>query len=238
LAQRADKVAALFAAADIPMAPAPEDAANTANGVQIKASKRWAYLQALEAVEDMAAKAGRPLRIADLAGGRGVLAPYLATQGHQVELFDVDNLSDDGDPDAEWRFRRWAEERGLAVRYGSHFNVPAHGGDYDLVISTTVVGATRYKEFAVKEALRLLRPRGKLLVAFELAEDDTPAPLENNVEQATPTRLRAAFARVDGAGDLFPFGAIAASTQDVKQDGVAGIPAGVTVGCCTVVRSN
>ena len=237
VAQRPDELTGLFAMAELPAVPITQHARNTAIGVYLLASKQWEYLQALDAVDAMEVELGRRLRIADLGGGRGALAPYLASKGHEVELFDHDRLSDYGrDPDAEWRFRRWASKHGLQVRYGSHFNVPAHDAGYDMVISTSVIGEAPYKEFAIKEALRLLRPGGKLFVSFDVAADGATRGDGRQIEVATPKRLREALVNVSGAADLFSAAEIETSSRRIQADGVAGIPRGTTVGCLTVVR--
>jgi len=238
LAKDAGKLKDLFAATGLPSVPITQHTKNPDSGVYLHASKQWEYLQALRVVTGMEAELGRPLRIADVGGGRGALAPYLAIKGHRIEVFDIDYLWDHGgDLGIEWRFRRWAEGHGLQVRYGSLFNVPARSGNYDLVISTSVIEHVRHKDYALKESLRLLRPGGKLFVSFDLTEDGAGKEDGLRVEVASPKRLCEAFAGIEGGGgELFSVHAIKDSGKRIQADGVCGIPQGMTVAACTIVR--
>jgi SAM-dependent methyltransferase len=237
LSKDAGKLKELFTATGLSSVPITQHTKNLDSGVYLHASKQWEYLQALRVVASMEAELSRPLRIADVGGGRGALAPYLAMKGHQIEVFDIDYLWDHGgDLGIEWRFRRWAEGRRLRVRYGSLFNVPARSGDYDLVISTSVIEHVRHKEYALKELLRLLRPGGKLFMSFDLTEDGAGKEDRMRVEVASPKRLREALAGIEGSGELFSADAIKDSGKRIQADGVCGIPQGMTVAACTIVR--
>ena len=90
MTQRDERLADLFTMTELPAASIAQHARSAATGVLLRASQQWQYLQAIEVVEAMADELGRRLRIADLGGGRGALAPYLASKGHEVEIFDLD----------------------------------------------------------------------------------------------------------------------------------------------------
>jgi S-adenosylmethionine-dependent methyltransferase len=91
----------------------------------------WAELSA--AVEEYAARLGRPLRVVDLGGGTGGLSVPLAEAGHAVVVVDPS-------PDALASLRRRADECGVADR------VVAVQGDSDslpqaLAAATGIAGA-------------------------------------------------------------------------------------------------
>ena len=82
---------------------------------------------------------------------------------------------------------------GLKVSYGSLFNVPAQTGAYDIVLSVSVLEHVPHKDFALKEALRLLRPGGKLFMSFDFTEDAKDLEDSLRVEIFTPKRLQKAL---------------------------------------------
>ena len=180
---------------------------------------------------------GRPLKIADVGGGRGALSPYLAKKGHHIEVFDLDYLWDHGgDIDIEHRFQKWAGKNGLKASYGSLFNVKAETGAYDIVLSVSVLEHVPHKDFALKEALRLLRPGGKLFLSFDFTEDAKDLEDSLRVEIFTPKRLQKALGSVGIRQAAFARKTIKESIIRIQQDGVGGIPAGMTVGSLVVTR--
>ena len=172
---------------------------NYDNGIYVLGSKHWEYLKAWEIVERLSVELDRPLKVADVGGGRGALSAYLATKGHDVEVFDIDYSWDSGgDPSVHHRFRKWAAKNGLKVSYGSLFNVPAETGAYDLVLSISVLEHVPHKPHAIKEALRLLKPGGKLFLSFDFSTDGNVQKLEDSlrVEIFTPDRLKTVLASI------------------------------------------
>ncbi len=227
----------LFRSLHLTHVPISEHTTNLESGIYLHASKQWEYLKALEVVESTSAELGRPLKIADVGGGRGALAPYLASKGHDVEVFDIDYLWDHGgDLGIEHRFQKWAAKNGLKCSYGSLFNVPAKSGAYDLVLSVSVFEHVPHKDFALQEALRLLRPGGKLFLSFDLAVEAARIEDDLRVEIFTPERLQEALASVGITQIDLSEARIRQSANRIQQDKVAGIPIGMTVASLVVKR--
>ena len=227
----------LFVTLDLPPVPISGISENRETGINMRSSKQWEYPQAYDVIEAMSAELGRPLKIGDIGGGRGALSPYLAKKGHHVEVFDLNYLWDHGgDADIENRFQRWAANNGLKVSYGSLFNVPAQTGAYDIVLSVSVLEHVPHKDFALKEALRLLRPGGKLFMSFDFTEDGKDMEDSLRVEIFTPKRLQKALGSVGIGQTPFARETIEESITRIQQDGVGGIPAGMTVGSLVVTR--
>ena len=210
--------------------PISERTANAESGINLESSKQWKYLKAWEVIEAMSKELDRPLRIADLGGGRGALSPYLALRGHDVEVFDMNYAWDPrGDAGIESRFLRWSARNGLKCSYGSLFNVSGATGAYDIVLSVSVLEHVPYKPYAIKELLRLLRPGGRLFLSFDFTADSANLEDDLRIEIFTPSRLRAAMASV-GIDDINLSAAqVQQSIQRIQQDGVGGIPSGMTV---------
>ena len=226
----ADVLADIFRKLHLQPVPISQRTADPDSGINLESSKQWEYLKAWEVIDKMSAEVGRPLQIADVGGGRGALSPYLAAKGHDVEIFDMNYAWDTrGDPGVEHRFLKWAAKNGLKCSYGSLFNVPGATGAYDIVLSISVLEHVPYKPYAIKETLRLLRPGGKLFLSFDFTVDS--ARLEDNlrVEIFTPGRLQAALASVGIPDVSVSTAQVQESVKRIQQDGVGGIPSGMTV---------
>lgn len=185
----------LLATLDLPATSLGQDTVNRDTGLRAAGNKQWHYLKTLQAVEDMAASLGRPLKIAYVNDGGGALAAYLAIKGHDVETFAGDYCWD-GDQDTEFRFRNWARNNSLKVSFGSPLNIPAESKVYDLVILFDVAHAVPHAGFAVKEALRLLKPKGKLILDFGASPPLASARHRTEFDLFTPDRLMAALADI------------------------------------------
>lgn len=215
---------------DLPLLPPSQHIKNERTGVYIHASKQWEYLYALDAVGRAAGAEEAQLRIADLGGGRGALAPYLAHRGHRVEAFDLDFQWDaGGDASVEVRFRHWARTVGMRASFGSLYNVPAADGTFDVVTCISVVEHVPYKEYALAEALRILRPGGLLILTFDFAND--PERFEDGMRREifSPARLRTSLARLGVEASPCDAGEVERSARRIQEDGVLGIPDGMTV---------
>lgn len=223
-------LARLCDALELPLLPISQHIKSERSGVYIHASKQWEYLYALDALADGLDTGRQALRIADLGGGRGALGPYLATRGHEVEIFDTDYLWDQGtDPLIELRFRRWARGVGCSARFGTLYNVPAPSASFDAVTCISVVEHVPYKEYVLKEALRILRPGGLLILTFDFA--NAPERFEDGMRREifSPQRLSRTLRTL--AMNLAPFDAdeLERSARRIQVDGVCGIPDGMTV---------
>src|SRR5262249_38047219 len=131
---------------------------------------------------------------------------------------------------------KWAAGIGLRVSYGSLFNVPAVSSAFDVVLSVSVLEHVPHKELALKEALRLLKPGGKLFLSFDIAIE--PQAIEDHlrVEILTSKRLHNMFTAVGLKAPVCSDAQTRQSADLIQADNVAGIPAGMTVG--SVVVSN
>ena len=221
---------AVCAELHLPPLPISQHIQNPQSGVYIHASKQWEYLYALRAIERFGADAEQ-LRIADLGGGRGALAPFLALQGHDVEVFDIDYLWDHGgDTAVETRFRRWASTIPFRPRFGSLYNVPAEAASYDVVTCISVVEHVPHKEYVLKEALRIVRPGGILVLTFDFAT--TPERFEDGLrpEIFSPDRLIGTLGRLGIEVTAPSADLVDQSALTIQRDGVRGIPDGMTVG--------
>jgi ADP-heptose:LPS heptosyltransferase/SAM-dependent methyltransferase len=223
-------LARMCEALELPLLPISQHIRNERTGVYIHASKQWEYLYALRGIEELAGPGAQALRVADLGGGRGALAPYLAHRGHAVEIFDLDYLWDHGaDPTVEPRFRRWAREAGFRARFGSLYNVPAQDGAYDVVTCISVVEHVPYKEYVLREALRILRPGGMLVLTFDFA--NAPERFENGARREifSPGRLACTLGRLGIPFTPADAAEVDRSARRAQADGVCGLPDGMTV---------
>jgi SAM-dependent methyltransferase len=116
------------------------------------------------------------------------------------------------------------------------FNVPAESSAYDVVLSVSVLEHVPHKQYALREALRLLRPGGKLFMSFDFTLDAKSNEDRLRVEIFTPERLCAALANVGISHDVPSPKQVEASAARVQQDAVAGIPVGMTVGSLVIAR--
>lgn len=214
---------------ELPLLPISQHIQNDCTGVYIHASKQWEYLYALRAISQVYG-AAQGLRIADVGGGRGALGPYLASLGHRVETFDLDYSWVHGaDPTVEFRFRRWAREAGFRARFGSLYNVPAPSGTYDVVTCISVVEHVPYKEYVLREALRILRPGGLLVLTFDFA--NTPEKFEGGTRREifSPERLASTLERLAIPATPIDPEEVKRSAGRAYSDRVCGLPEGMTV---------
>ncbi len=226
------EVAEICRTLNLPLVPISQHTHGADSGIYIHASKQWEYAFALKSIP------GEKLKIADVGGGRGAIAPYLAKRGHDVTVFDLDYMWDHrGDLGVQDRFVRWSRANGLNVRFGSLFNVPAEDETFDVVLSMSVLEHVPYKHYAMREAMRILRPGGLLVMSFDFTLD--PKQMEDGlrVEIFTPERLRAVLQ--DLGIDDYPFEttAIETSVREIHRDEVCGIPVGMTVGAITISKA-
>lgn len=215
---------------ELPLLPISQHIQNDRTGVYIHASKQWEYLYALRGISQTYGVDSQGLRIADVGGGRGALGPYLAHLGHQVETFDLDYLWVQGaDPTLELRFRRWAREAGLRARFGSLYNIPAPSGTYDVVTCISVVEHVPYKEYVLREALRILRPGGLLVLTFDFA--NTPEPFEGGTRREifSPERLASTLQWLGIPAAPVDPEEVKRSAGRAHADRVCGLPEGMTV---------
>ena len=125
------------------------------------------------------------------------MAPYLAALGNSVTVVDTDYVWDDGgDPGVERRYRAWARSVGYEARFGSLYNLPAEDEAFDVVTSISVVEHVAHKEFVLKEALRVLKPDGLLILTFDFSNQ--PERFEDGIRREifSPDRLVATLEKI------------------------------------------
>lgn len=203
-------------------------------GCHLHATKRWEYAFALTALGITTADAsGGPRRIADLGCGRGALGPWLASQGHTVFGYDR-NFAWDGNAEAARHFFNWAAGQGFEPRAATLYALPAPDGDtadgFDAVLMISVLQHLAQPELALREAARILKPGGRLILSFDLACD--PGRFEDRHHRrsiASPSRL-GAWLGVPESDLGLSTSAISQSAVDLQSAGIAGMPEGLTVG--------
>jgi SAM-dependent methyltransferase len=177
------------------------------------------------------------LRIADIGGGRGAWPAFLAGRGAAVEVYDVDYLWDHGgDPAIETRFLRWAREHAFTPRFGSLFNLPVEDATYDVITSISVVEHLHHKRHAIREALRILKPGGMLILTFDFSIEPEKHQDTLRTEIFSPVSLDQTLAelgmgKVGVAPEL-----VAESARRIQEDRVLGIPMGMTVGGVAIIK--
>ncbi|WP_176256703.1 glycosyltransferase family 9 protein [Derxia lacustris] len=229
-------------------------------GCHIHATKHWEYAFALDAIDafaraDAHGDDGRgarpatpraptgparaappPLRIADLGGGRGALGPWLAHAGHRVTGFDRDH-GWEADAATARRFLGWAAGLGLVPRAAALPALPAPDASFDVALLLSVLQHLADPAAALREALRLLRPGGLLLLSFDLS--DAPARHEDARMRLTipsPRRL-ADWLGLDAALPGFDPAALARSAAELRAAGITGLPDGLTVGALALRKA-
>jgi 2-polyprenyl-3-methyl-5-hydroxy-6-metoxy-1,4-benzoquinol methylase len=231
LQEREWQLADIFEQIGIKRTPITEHSWDSHSGLYIHASKQWEYLFALKELEKFFPEGMEQLRIADVGGGRGALPAYLAKLGHQVDVYDINYLWDSrGDQGLEKRYMRWARTNGYTARFGSVHNLPSGDEAYDVVTSISVVEHVPHKVFAVKEALRILRPGGLLILTFDFAPHPEKFKDSLRVEIFGPELLAATLAALGLQLSAVNPEAIQKSASDIQSEKVLGIPVGMTVG--------
>jgi ADP-heptose:LPS heptosyltransferase/SAM-dependent methyltransferase len=230
---------AIFDAAHLIRTPISQHAWSPNAGIYLHASKQWEYLFAWQQSAQRFGGGVAGKRIADIGGGRGAWAAFLARRGAHVEPFDVDYLWDNrGDTEIESHFFRWARNHRYQPRFGSLFNLPIETASIDIVTSISVVEHLRHKRYAIMEALRVLKPGGLLILTFDLSL--APEKHQDALRQEifSPQSLDRTLTELGICPAGIPTELIAESATRIQQDRVLGIPVGMTVGGIAIVKTN
>jgi len=209
----------------------------------IHATKQWEYPFAIEKITAYAEKKDKKtLKIADVGGGAGLLAPYLARSGYDTTVYDINYTWDhNGDPERMEKLRlRWAEANGLKMEYGSIFNIPAEDETFDIVTCVSVVEHVPEKIYAFREMLRVLKPSGILIVTYDLVDStgENSTEAAARIEIFTPELIQGTLSALGIQTVLNHTSAdIQKSLDDIKRDDVNIYP-GITVGGFVLWKKN
>jgi SAM-dependent methyltransferase len=228
----------IFAAAHLPVVPISAHSQSSESTLYLHASKQWEYLFAWSSLATQFPTGMNGLKIADLGGGRGAWPAFLAKAGANVSVFDVNYLWDHGgDEKIEEKFLRWARDHGYNPRFGSMFNLPGEDGCYDIVSSISVIEHLRHNRYALKEALRILKPGGLLVLTFDFSLEPQKHQDELRQEIFSPQSLDQTLAALGLGPAGIDKDSVVASVASIQRDGVRGIPEGMTVGGVAIVKS-
>lgn len=211
----------------LPRKPITEHIVDGTTGVYIHASKQWEYGYALGAIHDYLPNVRA--RVADIGGGRGALAPYLASLGDDVTQFDLDYEWGKGAA-SEAEYRAYAKTRGYQARYGSIYNLPAGSAEYDVVLCISVLEHLPEKTAALRELLRILKPGGVLILTFDFASQPELFRDKFRVDVFGPDSLEREM-HLLGCTDFHSTSDLTTgvSAELIAADSVLGIPEGMTV---------
>ncbi|GHU89435.1 hypothetical protein FACS1894202_07620 [Clostridia bacterium] len=194
----------------------------------IHSSKRWEYPYILEQLN----REGAGLKVADVGAGRGALSLYLARNGHNMTVCDMDfNWDNGGDPMMHNKFIMYCRENSVNAEVATGFNIPKDDDTFDVVISTSVIEHVLYKEYMLKEMLRVLKPGGILIMTYDLMSISSSTDAAARVEVASPDVLRKLLSHIAIDVELYSKAEIKASLSDIRADHIAETMSdGITVG--------
>lgn len=127
----------------------------------------------------------------DIGCGQGRLLKLLASRAHRVVGVDTD-------PDARRLARAEMLLAGLpncTLRQGDMYSLPFPDHEFDTIILDDVLMTAERPEKAVAEALRLLRPGGRILLLASVASHDIDALKKKYTDWASATGMRLAKPR-------------------------------------------
>jgi ADP-heptose:LPS heptosyltransferase/SAM-dependent methyltransferase len=202
----------------------------------IHASKQWEYPFVIDKITAYTQqKDKKSLKVADVGGGAGLLAPYLTLLGYDTTVYDINYIfaHDNYDPERTEKLRlRYAESIGLKMEYGSMFNIPAEDETFDIVTCVSVVEHVPEKSYAFKEMLRVLKSGGILIVTYDLvaSRNNNVTKEADRVEIFTPDLIQDTLSSLGIKTIVNHTSAdIKNSLDDMRRDKV-NISAEITVG--------
>ncbi len=107
------------------------------------------------------------LDILDVFGGKTALARCLAAQGHRTSIV-YDNSATDG-LRAQQELAEACDGKNIKIRYGSVANIAAESDTFDVALFLPVDGVLEGKEYALREALRIVKQGGHLVICLDVS---------------------------------------------------------------------
>jgi ADP-heptose:LPS heptosyltransferase/SAM-dependent methyltransferase len=225
------RLEAIYRSAEIEYGGPHKDARSDRTGAYVHGSKNWEYVYALDQIDRHATRKGK-MRVLDVGAGRGALSLHFADLGHESHICDLGySVHSHNGREYGATFLESLAGR-VDFRFGSAFNLPYESGSFDAVVCISVVEHLQFKQLALREMLRVLRPGGLLVLTFDVLP--TAADLMrftdwNRVEIFTNDKIRDDLAAL-GIDHEPGVEAIAASVQAMQRFGIDGFPEGLTVG--------
>jgi hypothetical protein len=159
--------AEVIAKRSTPQSPAMLSATPRNHVVCTEAPKQWEYSYAKRMIIEHVGRHDN-IKIATVGCVHQTLARYLAMSGVHVVCFDPECFAISRELD--YLEKRELETRtgdGLEMRCGSIFSVPCASESFDAVICALVEEGA-FEGFAIREALRILKPGGALVLTFAI----------------------------------------------------------------------
>jgi ubiquinone/menaquinone biosynthesis C-methylase UbiE len=156
-----------------------------------------------------------PDRVLDLGTGTGVLAVDAARRWPGASVVGLDGSSAMLALAADRAVRELGPAADIEWRTGLAESIPLPDASVDVVVSSFVVQLVPHRPTALREALRVLRPGGRLAYVTWRADDDDFAPqaiVDDVLDELAPEGDGPA-AEVGRAGDVVSPGAAAAELR-------------------------
>lgn len=220
----------------LPALPISQHINDPVSEVYIHASKQWEYAYAWEQRGQAKSQTSSKPRWLDLGGGRGALSAFAAAKGYDTTVYDINYAWDDrGLDDVERKFFKYSASMGFNAEYGSSFCIPEDSETYDVISCISVIEHVPYKEYVLREAQRLLKPGGILILTYDFSEELKSHSVRTEIFSNELMQHDLAACGIS----FTPFGqeAIIQSILDIQMDEVCGIPQGMTVGGMVIRKS-
>jgi ADP-heptose:LPS heptosyltransferase/SAM-dependent methyltransferase len=160
---------------------------NEVTGCYIHGSKNWEYLYVVKMIQNNCS--GREQNtVLDAGSGRGALQVYLSSQ-KEFRMYSCDYDYNDLSPYNIEYGRRFIKSYmdSIDFKTGSIFNLPYKDKSFDTVYCVSVIEHFKWKKYALRELLRILRYDGLLILTFDITSDEHSQTLEDDYRVEIPT---------------------------------------------------